>query len=104
MIPDSDQFGLKAEQINRMHQVFAGFPAIAAVVLYGSRAKGNYQPGSDIDLAAQGSLDWQGFQQLERQLDDLLLPYKIDLSLYSQIDNKALLSHIQRCGVVFYPA
>lgn len=55
-------------------------------MLYGSCAKGNYRPGSDIELA----------------LDDLLLPWKIDLSLYSQIDNPALVEHIGRVDSVLY--
>jgi len=36
------------------------------------------------------------------ELDELFLPWKIDLSLYHQIDNPALLEHIQQVGVLFY--
>ncbi len=35
-------------------------------------------------------------------LDELLLPYTVDLSLFSDISNPALLDHIRRVGVVFY--
>ncbi len=40
--------------------------------------------------------------KIENELDDLLLPYKIDLSIYNQIENTDLIAHIQRAGIVFY--
>jgi predicted nucleotidyltransferase len=51
-------------------------------------------PGSDIDLTLKGSLDYPELIKLETELDDLLLPWKIDLSLYEQIDNPALIDRI----------
>jgi predicted nucleotidyltransferase len=44
------QFGLKPSTIECINQVFAQYPEIEQAVLYGSRAKGNYRRGSDIDL------------------------------------------------------
>ena len=48
------RFGLTPNTIDRINGVLAGFPAIEQAILYGSRAKGNYRPGSDIDLAIVG--------------------------------------------------
>ncbi len=42
--------------------------------------------------------------KIENELDDLLLPYKIDLSVFSDIENPELLGHIERVGKVFYLA
>ena len=95
-------FGLKQKDIDAICGCFAQYPQIEEVILYGSRAKGNYKNGSDIDLAIKGPLDFSSFLQLDNQLDDLLLPYKIDLSLLHQIQNIDLLDHIHRVGVVFY--
>jgi predicted nucleotidyltransferase len=73
------------------------------VVIYGSRAKGNFRPGSDIDLTIKGDdIPFNQFMRLENQLDDLMLPYTIDLSQYRQIDNPELLAHIDWVGVVVY--
>lgn len=73
------------------------------MVLYGSRAKGNYRQGSDIDLCIKAnSWNERKLLSLENEIDDLLLPYKIDLSLYHQIENMALIDHINRVGKVFY--
>ena len=94
--------GLSSSDCARLNQVFAQYPDINKVMLYGSRAKGNFRPNSDIDLTIMGDLDWQSFTRLETELDDLLLPYKIDLSLFSHLENSQLIEHIQRVGKVFY--
>jgi len=61
------------------------------VILYGSRARGNYRNGSDIDLALVGKeLDLTTLFKVETELDDLLLPYKIDLSIHHKIENPDL--------------
>jgi len=99
-----DGSGLPAASINAIRQVFHRYPGIQQAVLYGSRAKGNFRPGSDIDLTLKGELSYQELLRIERELDDLLLPYKIDLSLYRQLDNPALLEHIDRGGKLFYKA
>jgi predicted nucleotidyltransferase len=94
--------GLTADAKSRIASVFAEYPAIDEVLLYGSRAKGTYRPGSDIDLTIRGQLSYEQLQKIEQQLDDLLLPYKIDLSLYHHIDNPNLVDHIRRVGQIFY--
>ena len=95
--------GLKESTIARINSVFAGYPAVERAVLYGSRAKGNFRRGSDIDLTLEGDgLVADHLNRIMLELDDLLLPYTIDLSLMRQIDSPDLLAHIERVGVVFY--
>ena len=97
------RFGLKEITIEKINRVFARYPGIEKVVLYGSRAKGTCRQGSDIDLTIIGcALTYPQLQRIENEIDELLLPYKVDLSLYRQIDNQELLNHIERVGVVFY--
>lgn len=97
--------GLPDSAVAKLQSVFASHPHIERVILYGSRAKGNYRPGSDIDLTIIGdAVDWQELLRIDNEIDDLLLPYKWDLSLLRQIDNPDLLDHIRRIGVVLYPA
>ncbi len=40
--------------------------------------------------------------KIENELDDLLLPYKIDLSIFHKIEDLDLIEHINRVGIVFY--
>ncbi|MEK7728888.1 MAG: nucleotidyltransferase domain-containing protein [candidate division KSB1 bacterium] len=95
--------GLEEKAVTQIQSVLAAFPAVEKAVLYGSRAKGNFKPGSDIDLALYGSgLSLQALHRIEDALDDLLLPYHIDLAIFARIANAELREHIQRVGVVFY--
>ncbi len=97
------KYGLKESYIQQIQFVFAEYPAIEKVILYGSRAKGNYRNGSDIDLTLVGqTLDFNLLLQIENKLDDLLLPYNIDLSILHKIENPDLIEHIERVGIIFY--
>jgi uncharacterized protein len=98
-------FGLPKEAIKKMRTVFRKYSEVKKVILYGSRAKGNYKLGSDIDLCIEGEmLSLSQLLKIENELDDLLLPWKIDLSLKHKIDNQGLLQHIRDHGRVFYTA
>jgi len=95
--------GLPPETIKKIQQVFKRCPDIHLVRLYGSRALGNHHHGSDIDLTVMDEkVTSSQLLRIEMALDDLLLPYKIDLSLFRQIENNDLTDHIQRVGVDFY--
>lgn len=97
-------YGLKQTVVNKIQQVLSNHSGVQKAILYGSRAMGNYKPGSDIDLTLEGAaLTLKQLNTIENELDDLLLPYEFDLSIRHQIDNPDLLEHIQREGVVFYP-
>jgi predicted nucleotidyltransferase len=96
-------FGLSTATTEKVRKVLAEHPQVEQAILYGSRALGTYKNGSDIDLTlVGGQLDLSLLLKIENELDDLLLPYKIDLSLYDQIDNEELKEHIRRAGQVFY--
>ena len=97
-----DRFGLKEETIAEINSVFGKYDNIKKIILYGSRAKGNFKPGSDIDLTLFGKdLTTTDLLKIENELDDLMLPYQIDLSLHHKIDSSELLEHIERVGVEF---
>lgn len=97
------RFGLTESDIELIQNVFKKNPLIEKVILYGSRAKGNFKNGSDIDLTILApQMDLSDLFKIENQIDDLNLPYKMDLSLIHQIENQNLIEHIDRVGQVFY--
>ena len=96
------KYGLQDEVVQKISGVFIRFPAVHKAVLYGSRAKGDYKNGSDVDLTLVGPLDADTLGQIMDALDDLLLPYSMGLSIFSNITDQSLLDHIKRVGVVFY--
>ncbi len=96
--------GLPEYAVEKICEIFRDYPQIRRVILYGSRAMGTYRSGSDIDLCIEAdSLALTELLSIENRIDDLLLPWKLDLSLLHQIDNQDLLDHIRRVGVIFYP-
>ena len=96
-------YGLSLEHINRIKNIFISKSEIEEVLLYGSRAKGNYKPNSDIDLTIKvNKVTPDLLNKISIQLDDLFLPYTFDISLYDQIKNDDILEHINRVGIVFY--
>lgn len=96
-------YGLKENNIKSIQSVFEKFQEIDQAILYGSRAKGNFQPSSDIDITLKGeNLNLTTINKIEQLLDDLLLPYRFDISVYHQISNVDLIEHISRVGKVIY--
>jgi uncharacterized protein len=97
------RFGLKESTIEKIISVFVKYAKIKKVLLYGSRAKGNYRNGSDIDLTLIGDeFSYSQLGNLESDIDDLFLPYSFDISIFKDIDNPDLVDHVNRLGVVFY--
>ncbi len=97
------RYGLADEDIEKIQEVLTNYPLVEKTVVYGSRAKGNYRHNSDIDLSLQGEgLTLSHLSSIENDLDDLLLPYTIDLSIFHKIENPDLVAHINRVGLVFY--
>ncbi|MBK7352516.1 MAG: nucleotidyltransferase domain-containing protein [Nitrosomonas sp.] len=100
---EQHSFGLSLATLEKLNSVFARHGTIDSVLIYGSRAKGNYRRGSDIDLTIKGSeISFAEFMQIEDQIDDLMLPYTVDLSQYRLLGNTDLITHIDRVGRVIY--
>jgi len=98
-----EQSGLSILNYKQIHAVLSSFPDIKKVILYGSRARGDHKKTSDIDLTMIGeNLNSSTLAQVESAIDDLLLPYKVDISLFKDIDNVNLIHNINTQGVVFY--
>ncbi len=95
--------GLPVSTMAQIHGVLSRHPEVERVTLYGSRAKGNFKPGSDIDLTLSGTgLDERIRGRIDEELDDLLLPYQFDLSVFTSSTHADLIDRIRRVGMVFY--
>ncbi len=93
-------YGLPPNALDRLVALLRRDPRIRNIWLYGSRALGRETAGSDIDICLDAAtLGLSELAVLESQIDDLLLPWKVDLVLLHQIDDPDLLAHIQRAGV-----
>ena len=95
--------GLTGDELQKLISVLSSQKNIEKAIIYGSRAKGTNRKFSDVDLTLVGSnLTHRDLNVLALSVDDLLLPYEFDISLYSALKNKKLLEHIDRVGKVIY--
>ncbi len=98
-----NNIGLNEKEISSIKAIFSKYENIDHVILYGSRAKGNFKPASDIDLALLGSnISPTQINEIESEMDELLLPYKFDISVFDSIDNPDLKKQILQTGLLFY--
>ena len=83
--------------------VFKRHPEVERATLFGSRAKGNFREGSDIDLALEGdALEGRNLATMLGELEGTPTPQKVDLLLKKTVHHQELLDHIERVGLVFY--
>ncbi|MBP8789826.1 MAG: nucleotidyltransferase domain-containing protein [Breznakibacter sp.] len=96
-------YGLTEEEIKGIVDILADDPKVEALILFGSRAKGNYSIGSDIDIAMIGKdLKLNDISKALVLLDELYLPYKLDLVIYHRIQEPALIEHICKVGIPLF--
>lgn len=96
-------WGLKSSDINLLRETFARFPEIQEVRIFGSRALGNFKPGSDVDLALFGKGNLECATRVSALLnEELPLPYHFDVVDYAQVTNPDFITHIDQVGQIFY--
>ena len=95
-------FGLYDKSYKEVLAILANCRSIKEVVIYGSRAKGNYREGSDVDITILGDPIPKDITKLWHDLDDSFIPYKFDISVYNNLKSDSLKEHIDRVGKTFY--
>ena len=98
------KYGLSDRTINTLDSIFRKYPGIRQAVLYGSRAKGEYRNGSNIDLSLKtdGSFTHKDLLDITGDFDDSDIPYFVDVLIYEKLSNPSLKAHIDRVGKVLY--
>jgi predicted nucleotidyltransferase len=98
------KYGLPQRTLNSMEKIFRNHKNIRQVVLYGSRAKGNYRNNSDIDITLKTEVGFtrQNLLRVISDFEDSDIPYLMDISIYETLDNENLKEHINRVGKVIF--
>ena len=102
---DSEKkFGLSQKSIPIIQDIYSQFPSIKKVLVYGSRAMGNFRDGSDIDMTiiADDNFSTDELYKIKLLFDDSMLPYLVDISDFSKLKNTDLIEHINRNGKILY--
>lgn len=96
--------GLKDSEILEMRNIFKQFKAVKKVILFGSRAKGNFKSGSDVDICLIGdNIDFDTLIRVNSILnEETFMPYNFDVVNYNDIKNLNLKKHIDMVGKCIY--
>lgn len=96
-------YGISSADIQQVISVIAKNQKIEKIILFGSRAKGNFRNGSDVDLSLKGNgININDVLDISIDIDNLSLPYKFDFVIYDRINEEALLEHINRVGIILF--
>ncbi len=96
-------FGLPELTVSTIREILARHPEVERAIIYGSRAKGTYRPGSDIDLTLIGpGLTYHDLVSIMGELEESVIPYTVDVSILDDIEDPAVQDHIKRWGQTFY--
>ncbi|GHV90888.1 hypothetical protein AGMMS50268_13910 [Spirochaetia bacterium] len=98
------QYGLSDYTLETIRAILGKYPGVQSAILYGSRAKGNFKTGSDIDITlhTDNSFTHGDLLDVMGDFDDSDMPYMADISIYSSLENQNLKDHIRRVGKVLY--
>jgi predicted nucleotidyltransferase len=100
---ENTQYGLAESDIQNVVAILQQNPKIEKIILFGSRAKGTFRIGSDVDIAIIGNnVSLNDVLDANIEIEKLNLPYQFDLVIYNRIQEEALKDHIDRVGVVLY--
>ena len=92
--------GIPNHYSHKILNIFQPLHKGVSLILFGSRAKGKYREGSDIDIAIQGvGIALQDRDAWLLKYETLNLPWKLDLVIYHLIKEPALREHINRVGI-----
>ena len=94
------KFGLTLESFNKIKEVIKKYNMYEFKV-FGSRARGDYKKGSDIDLAVYGDIEDKTKFNIRNDFDMLDIPYMIDLIFVQDISKEELIKSIKKDGVDF---
>jgi predicted nucleotidyltransferase len=97
-------YGLRQQDLDEIIVIIRQFAVVESALIFGSRAKGNFKKGSDVDVAIKGTfVTRDDIAALSFALnEDSAMPYFFDIVQYETITEKALVEHIDRVGQVIY--
>lgn len=96
-------YGISDKNLQELRSILSSIPHIEEAIIYGSRARGDYKRGSDIDLSIKGrDLTFHDLSLLDDKLYYSYIPYFFDTNSYDQLSNPNLIANINREGKVVY--
>lgn len=97
-------FGISDNSWKIIIHTLSLFKEVERASIFGSRSKGNYKKGSDIDIVIYGpEVNEELALNISAKLnEELPTPYFYDVLSYSSIESDELIEHIDKVGKMFY--
>jgi len=95
-----NEYGLSERDLQTIYGIFNKYSEVKRVILFGSRSKGNYHSGSDIDFAVRGRVPMKTMCRIKSDFEESSLPYNVDIVNMDLLKNTALKEHIDRVGKI----
>lgn len=103
MVRTQTEIGLSEKSLHELQSILSSFSEIEKVIVYGSRALGTFQNGSDLDLALLGNkVSFDTILKVKTVFSESYLPIFVDVLDYKSIKNIELKHHIDTFGKVIY--
>ncbi|MCK9171633.1 MAG: nucleotidyltransferase domain-containing protein [Treponema sp.] len=101
---DTSITGLSQNTLDFIRSILVQYQSVSQAVIFGSRAKGTFREGSDIDLCLKTDTGFshEDLLHIRRAFDESALPYEVDILLYETLSNRDLVQHIQQVGIPVY--
>lgn len=93
-------FGLKDRELDEIKILYYLFPEIDEIIIFGSRARGDYKLTSDIDIALKGKIDNLILCKIRDYFEESRIPYLVDIIYYEKIMNIFFKESIDKDGII----
>ena len=94
------RFGLTENSYEKIKEIVNTYKDYSFKV-FGSRARGDNKPNSDIDIAVEGEISTEKQKEIMNCFDSLDIPYMIDIVFICDLEKEELLESIKRDGVAY---
>lgn len=91
--------GLKEREIDEIKVLYYLFPQINQIIIFGSRARGDYNRTSDIDIAITGQID-EIIYKIRDYFEESNLLYTVDVVNYNSITDIEFKKNIDTEGII----
>ena len=96
-------YGLTEQSYKELMEILSSSPEIEEVLIFGSRARGDYWRASDVDLSIKGkNFARRNLAILNDRLYESHIPQIFDTHIYADIKNQRFKENVDQDGIVLY--
>ncbi|WAM34957.1 nucleotidyltransferase domain-containing protein [Caldicellulosiruptor morganii] len=100
---EDKKFGIEEEILDKIVEIFKKYRQVRKACVFGSRARGDYKRGSDLDLCIWLEEGCENpVYKIEDELDELDTILLFDIVAFNSITKESLKESILREGVIIY--